>query len=332
MEIAVAQKMPMRLPTPGAEITLVQMEDAERDITERLPEMDITEARRQHDGIDPLAVFLKKRQMHLPALGALRRLEGRIGQLLGEPEQGKRTDLEPSNHDYDVEFHNPEKRDFRIIARALDGKCSLTDDEWRQSRRAVVALIKERTREDEETAFMAEVDQQIKETGEGRSTINIPEGVTAEQLCRQMMADGGTVKDAAQKYGIGHIAFGRMRAIVSLADHGGLSGRDTLVVERALVELNETKRMWGPWALVEPIAEKMWGQARRSGPDLDEIAQRRLTKFDYAFGILMQACEDGAALEIPYLSEARAKEATDQLSAAIAQLRTLQKHIKEVHS
>jgi hypothetical protein len=59
-------------------------------------------------------------------------LKARIGQLLGEPEQGRRTDLEPVPHEGEVAKN--ERMDFRVIARALNGGCDLSKDEWRQSR------------------------------------------------------------------------------------------------------------------------------------------------------------------------------------------------------
>ena len=66
-------------------------------------------------------------------LGAQRRIEARIGQLLGEPEPGKRTDLEPPHHAEEVVKHDQDRADFRILSHAYNG-CELTDDEWRKSR------------------------------------------------------------------------------------------------------------------------------------------------------------------------------------------------------
>lgn len=75
-----------------------------------------------------------------PARGAQRRLEARIGPLLGEPEQGRRADLEPTSHKGQVAKN--ERMDFRILDRALNGNCELSKDEWRQSRRMLVSLVK----------------------------------------------------------------------------------------------------------------------------------------------------------------------------------------------
>ena len=74
-------------------------------------------------------------------VGSQRRIEGRIGQLLGEPEKGGRG----KTHTHAEEFkRDGDRADFRIIARALDGECKLEWDEWRKSRRALVSLIRNR--------------------------------------------------------------------------------------------------------------------------------------------------------------------------------------------
>ena len=67
-------------------------------------------------------------------LGTQRRLEGRIGQLL-PAQQGK----ELPSHAMEVVPRENDRTYFRIIADALNGKCDLTDDEWRKSRRALIS-------------------------------------------------------------------------------------------------------------------------------------------------------------------------------------------------
>jgi ParB family chromosome partitioning protein len=74
--------------------------------------------------------------------GAQRRLEARIGQLLGVVKERERTDLSGS-HDYQLISH-PDRITFRQLAQALGGNVVLSDDEWRNSRRKVVQLIRER--------------------------------------------------------------------------------------------------------------------------------------------------------------------------------------------
>jgi N6-adenosine-specific RNA methylase IME4 len=87
-----------------------------------------------------LEQYLRDKDLQGPMLGSQRRIEGRIGQLLGEaPGRGKsemsqRADL----------FHRQFREEFRILARALNGECLLENNEWRKSRRALVSLVRNR--------------------------------------------------------------------------------------------------------------------------------------------------------------------------------------------
>ena len=83
-----------------------------------------------------IEAYLRSPELQRPMLGAQRRIEGRIGQLLGEPRHGVPT------HAYELIERDGDRLDFRLLARALSGDCQLTDDEWRKSRRALVALVR----------------------------------------------------------------------------------------------------------------------------------------------------------------------------------------------
>ena len=86
--------------------------------------------------------YLRDKKLQRPMLGAQRRIEARIGQLLGPTRPGTRTDLQPSGHDREVaEDH---RADFRLFARILKGECEVTEDEWRKSRRALISLVRNR--------------------------------------------------------------------------------------------------------------------------------------------------------------------------------------------
>jgi hypothetical protein len=66
-------------------------------------------------------------------LGAQRHIEARIGQLLGPaPGQGSRNDLTSHHDEKSIIPHDEDRAAFRILARALDGECELTPDEWRK--------------------------------------------------------------------------------------------------------------------------------------------------------------------------------------------------------
>lgn len=81
-----------------------------------------------------LEKYLRGKEMQRPMLGAQRRVEARIGQLLGEPKPGK-----PNPH-HDEVSHDQTRSDFRLLARGFE--CLTDPDEWRKSRRALVSYIR----------------------------------------------------------------------------------------------------------------------------------------------------------------------------------------------
>jgi hypothetical protein len=322
------------LPRPGGRFTLEEMEAKEQAIIEHLPEW--TDIRWIEDLRDQAAAweqYLRKRAAHLPILGAQRRLEARIGQLIGPaPGQGARTDR-TCQHDDKSALHRQDQSDFRILARALDGKCELSDDEWRQSRRLLVDLIRARTPRDEPAMRVAEPEAPAMAPVRG-VRINLPAGLSAEDACRKAMAleeTGLSPAEAASTVGIGKgVTYLRMRDVVMLADRDGLSAPDAAVVARARDVMNETAQVGQAWAMVEPVARRVWGGDARGGPKRD-AERRRLEKFDHAFAMLITVCDSAASMDIPYLSRERAAAAAGEVDAAMDHLRTLGNRIRELH-
>ena len=87
-----------------------------------------------------LEAYVRDKEMQKPMLGAQRRIEARIGQLLGPPKRGKKV------LGHEQELDERQRHDFRIIAKALNGELQepLVEDEWRKSRRAFTAMIRAR--------------------------------------------------------------------------------------------------------------------------------------------------------------------------------------------
>ncbi len=85
-----------------------------------------------------LEVYLRGKEMQSPMMGAQRRIEARIGQLLG-PEPG-RGGKEISPHA--GSFHRERRKEFRLLAKAFNGECNLAEEEWRTSRRSLVSLVR----------------------------------------------------------------------------------------------------------------------------------------------------------------------------------------------
>jgi hypothetical protein len=101
-------------------------------------------------------------QAHL--LGAARRIEARIGQLLGDPTdyiggRGKKTSVHAQR------FESRLRSEFRLLARWAD---RLTDNEWRQSHRALVGMLlaREQAAQARANPVSTEVDAEVDDTDE----------------------------------------------------------------------------------------------------------------------------------------------------------------------
>lgn len=126
------------IPDPGRPIAAADVARWERQVAEALPAIsDVDLLREWRDRAAALVAYLRGRDLQRPMLGAQRRVEARIGQLLGPPQVGR-----PNPH-HDEVSHDQTRADFRVLARGLDG-CELAEDEWRKSRRALVSLIRQR--------------------------------------------------------------------------------------------------------------------------------------------------------------------------------------------
>lgn len=135
------------IPKVGSKISAKMVADIETQIVKLLPKIgSIEEAEEFRAQAAALESYLRDKGLQKPMLGTQRRIEARIGQILGPalghgPGRGKK-----AQHDEGLIEHDQDRSDFRILAHALDGKCKpeLTDDEWRKSRRAFVSLVRNR--------------------------------------------------------------------------------------------------------------------------------------------------------------------------------------------
>lgn len=128
------------LPIVGAPITAAQVATIERTVSKAIASInDIDRLMEWLSGASALEAYLRSRGLQRPMLGAQRRIEGRIGQLIGNRFKGGRGKLSAMPESFDR--HNL-AADFRLLARALSGDCTLSDEEWQKSRRALVALVR----------------------------------------------------------------------------------------------------------------------------------------------------------------------------------------------
>jgi hypothetical protein len=90
-----------------------------------------------------LEAYLRSRGLQRPMLGAQRRVESRIGQLLGPTSSGGRPSSNNPEHVQGLDDH--QEADFRVLAKALDGNVLTDELQWQKSRRALVMLVRQLT-------------------------------------------------------------------------------------------------------------------------------------------------------------------------------------------
>jgi N6-adenosine-specific RNA methylase IME4 len=130
------------LPRANSALSATDVEKIEIDLIAALPHIEhIEEAERWRRKAKAIEAYLRSPELQRPMLGAQRHIEARIGQLLGPAEMGR-----PEKLDHGLiksPIQKDDAVDFRILARGLED-VRLESHEWRKSRRALVALLRQR--------------------------------------------------------------------------------------------------------------------------------------------------------------------------------------------
>lgn len=126
--------LPM-IPKPGAMISPDAIAAIEAEVSRALATInDIDVLQEWRSRAAALEAYLRGKDLNGPMLGAQRRVEARIGQILGEVPVGAR-----SSSPCAVNFSSTDRQRFRVLARGLEH--GLTDDEWRNAREPLIAII-----------------------------------------------------------------------------------------------------------------------------------------------------------------------------------------------
>jgi len=170
-----------------------------------------------------------------------------------------------------------------------------------------------------------------KQTVHKGPILNIPDGMTAEEVCRQGLDLERTKNISAESIGkhlsINHASYRMMRDIVLLSDMDSLSQRDAETVATALAEMNATKQARNPHTSVVDIANRVWGQKRAR---TDTTIAKRLEEFEHAFGHIIFTCSQADAFEIPNLSAERINTALTELKGARRHLDNLKLNLEKL--
>lgn len=162
--------------------------------------------------------------------------------------------------------------------------------------------------------------------------IKVPEGMTAEDLCREGLIQeeqGKKISAVAKSLGIGNASYRLMRDIIALADHDSLSLKDAETVATALAYMNETANVGTAAEQIRAIKERLWG-TKRAGATRNQTEAKRKDKFDHACSIINHACVEGAKIEIPFLTPDEATRLIEEILLSEKSLRAFRKRIKEV--
>src|SRR6185437_2487938 len=129
------------LPSRDGPIALADIEQLERRLAQQIQQVDdIDQLREWRDQAAALETYLRGKRLSAPMLGAQRRVEARIGQLLGErPGHGPGRGQKVTGGSSFIPPHDRQR--FRILARGF--QC-LSDEEWRSARDPLIQLIQER--------------------------------------------------------------------------------------------------------------------------------------------------------------------------------------------
>lgn len=130
------------VPKPGTAISIAQIEQLESHVAREIAKIDDIDALEEwHAQAAALEAYLRGRELNGPMLGAQRRVEARIGQLLGSAEVAQRSGKHlPVPRAEQVT--RVDRNRFRILARGLEH--GLPEDAWRSAREPLIKLIQEK--------------------------------------------------------------------------------------------------------------------------------------------------------------------------------------------
>lgn len=190
------------LPLKGSAISLAVIEDIEAHVAkEVMLQDDIKSLREWQAQAAALEAYLRGKELHAPMMGAQRRVEARIGQLLGNgaghgPGRGKKS---PSLDSFPLGRQTIGR--FRILARGFD---CLNGDEWRSPRQPLMQLIQQRIPSPRHVPTGVRKDGRRKPYAERIAEIKklMDEGYQAEQIAERTSISVDTVQMLVRKSGL----------------------------------------------------------------------------------------------------------------------------------
>jgi hypothetical protein len=140
---------------------------------------------------------------------------------------------------------------------------------------------------------------------------------------------GASSREVAKKIGISLQTYVCVRDAVLLSKRKDLSERDLKMVQTALHEIDETRRVKHAQELMKPLSLKVWG---RNG-NRYKTDKSRVTAFTESIMFVVTGCTAIGDREIPALEKKPRADTIKELNAAISALTKLRRRLKrEEHS
>lgn len=171
-----------------------------------------------------------------------------------------------------------------------------------------------------------------KKKYDGRPRINIPDGMTAEQLVLrglEMEEAGTTIEEICRQFKVYGPNYRKMRDIVLLSKRNDLSPEAAATVADALKIMNETRRVSQVYDDIAPIVEQVWG-GNSFHRNEKVIAQRR-EQFRAAITHVSEVCDMAKETELPHVEAEQVEWALRQISKSIGELKELQEKIRRTY-
>lgn len=216
----------------------------------------------------------------------------------------------------------------------IDARAIHEARKFRDAGEAVVQTVINDALADGRAPTRAEVRRAVKgepaqAVNRGGGRITTPDGLTPEQWARRGMAleaDGRSAEQAAAEINMPIGTYRRIRDMVLLFERDDLRETDAGRVRAALDDLNSNRQVRVAYELVADIAQRIWGGGSRA-----KMEQSRLEAFWRACGVLIQSCVAAGEIDIPVLSQDKAKEIDAELGRAVASVRAFRKRFMEMH-
>lgn len=169
----------------------------------------------------------------------------------------------------------------------------------------------------------------------GGARFKLPDGMTVnavvDEIIRLQNENHMSLEEIAPKLKLAVQTIRKLRNIVMLVRRDDLTSEESALVQKAINDVNITRRIAKPWREIENIAFRVWGKedTKKLNP-MKRRARKRFEQFENAISFLANTAESAATIKIPAdIAIARAQAAVARLEAARKSLEKLKIRIRK---